>query len=371
LPTEEGSAPRHNYVICVSGTMNPPHRGHVRIGMAAAKALEGEGHTVEKIMFIPVHDNYMWNKVVAKKDASPVYSMAHRVELLRLLIAEEGDEAVKRCVASDHELREGRTLLEESPNYWAPQLPDGYLKTVPTAALISGLSTSLPELKTPGTRLGLVFGIDNLAGMTSWNRPDHLLARSDLILVGRALPEVKLPKDPAPLLNALEMFEIRMQLPVSFEGRVLFGDSLGSFKHEQATGQSMLTLLPSLQGDLENLSSTQLRDSIVAMTLQLEKYSIEAAPLFLGVVTGDEVLKKFQQAAVSNEWDEVPEKDIAEMESALRKCVETMVEHGYRPLIQHAIVHGAANPQATLKRMFNEGRERGEWVGATSAPTMN
>ena len=56
------SLPPSRYVLLVSGTMSPPHVGHVRLGLSAAAALRADGHSVDAICFLPVHDNYLCNK---------------------------------------------------------------------------------------------------------------------------------------------------------------------------------------------------------------------------------------------------------------------------------------------------------------------
>ena len=54
---------QREYALLVSGTMNPPHCGHIRLGLHAAQALAAAGHTVASICFVPVHDNYLLNKL--------------------------------------------------------------------------------------------------------------------------------------------------------------------------------------------------------------------------------------------------------------------------------------------------------------------
>ena len=61
--TRTSGTPTREYVLLVSGTMNPPHRGHVQIGLHAAARLRARGHAVRAVCYVPVHDNYMWNKV--------------------------------------------------------------------------------------------------------------------------------------------------------------------------------------------------------------------------------------------------------------------------------------------------------------------
>ena len=47
--------------------MNPPHISHVLLGLHAAKELRNAGHTVSAIVFAPVHDNYLLNKISLKQ----------------------------------------------------------------------------------------------------------------------------------------------------------------------------------------------------------------------------------------------------------------------------------------------------------------
>ena len=60
------SLPPREYVLLISGTMNPPHVGHVRLGLAAAEKLRATGHRVGAICYLPVHDNYICNKVLQR-----------------------------------------------------------------------------------------------------------------------------------------------------------------------------------------------------------------------------------------------------------------------------------------------------------------
>ena len=52
-------------VVCVSGTFSPPHRGHIRMGIESAESLKKLGRKVRAVVFIPVHDNYLRNKVTS------------------------------------------------------------------------------------------------------------------------------------------------------------------------------------------------------------------------------------------------------------------------------------------------------------------
>ena len=168
LEASSPAASRH-YVLLVSGTMNPPHQGHVRLGLRAADALRAEGHTVSAVCFVPVHNNYMHNKAATQSSGPLFYPMERRCAMLKALVTAEGTAAADLCHVIDHEGEHSEELLEESPGYWAPKLPAGYLRTVPTVRLIHHFARTSPHLQAAGVRLGLVFGVDNLVGMASWN----------------------------------------------------------------------------------------------------------------------------------------------------------------------------------------------------------
>ena len=168
LEASSPAAPR-KYVLLVSGTMNPPHQGHVRLGLRAADALRAEGHTVSAVCFVPVHNNYMHNKAATQGSGPLFYPMERRCAMLQALVTAEGAAAADLCHVIDHEGEHSEELLEESPGYWAPKLPGGYLRTVPTVRLIRHFARTSPHMQAPGVRLGLVFGVDNLAGMAPSN----------------------------------------------------------------------------------------------------------------------------------------------------------------------------------------------------------
>ena len=103
-------APR-TYVLLISGTMNPPHVGHVRLGLAAAARLQADGHTVSAICFVPVHDNYLCNKVMLKQLSGDAvraadliaFPMHERCALLRDLISRESGDLTQLCHVIDYE----------------------------------------------------------------------------------------------------------------------------------------------------------------------------------------------------------------------------------------------------------------------------
>ena len=277
-------ANKKQYVLLITGTMNPPHRGHVLIGLRAAAALRAEGHSVTAVCFVPVHDNYLCNKARVSGRNTLFLNMAQRCAMLELLVRAEGEDAAL-CHVIDYEGEHGSELLEESPGYWEPKLPN-YLLTVPTASLIRHFARNSPHMMISGSsRLGLVFGVDNLPGMVSWNRPSELLADCDLVLLARATPAVVFRSDPAELLGSIKRIVVAatvrapadpsparssaahmpLQVPVRHSEATLFGDIAGDYANMDcrvASSQTVLYLLPPLAGEDEHLSSTLLRKAV-------------------------------------------------------------------------------------------------------------
>jgi len=244
-------------VLLVSGTMNPPHQGHVRLGLRAAEALRAEGHTVSAVCFVPVHNNYMHNKAAAQGSGPLFYPMERRCAMLQALVTAEGAAAADLCHVIDHEGEHSEELLEESPGYWAPKLPGGYLRTVPTVRLIHHFARTSPHLQAAGVRLGIVFGADNLAGMASWNRPGELLERCDLVLLARGTEAVCFGRDPHELLAALACLHVSAALPVVYGGETIFGTTLGSFTNANATPSALASGSVAPQRDHYQPSATR------------------------------------------------------------------------------------------------------------------
>ena len=291
-----GMRPR-KYVLLVSGSMNPPHRGHVRLGLHAAEHLRAQGHTIAAIAYCPVHDNYLANKLALKagegrkgdagggnagesggKAAGDAlcFPMQRRCAMLRQLLRQEASPLVKICRVVDFERTLGSAALERSA-FWERLLPQGYLRTLPTASLIahfverSPLLTERSELKPRGkARVAVVLGVDNLASLPAWVSPGQVLERSDLVIVARAMSAVNFSKDPSALLKPLKHLHVCTKLPVRWSGEsrlapshwgaesrsTLFGESVGYTQMERASGDGALFLLPPLIGEDEHLSST-------------------------------------------------------------------------------------------------------------------
>ena len=334
--TPSAAPPRREYVLLISGTMNPPHCGHIRLGLHAAQALAAAGHTVASICFVPVHDNYLLNKLAltaqqkaaagsAPAPPSLCWPLAQRCEMLRALLREEDAPEAAVCEVLDYELTHGGALLEPSPGYWGPRLPGGYLRTVPSAALIRHFAAHAPQLAAAAAggggrrRLGVVFGVDNLGGMASWERPAQMLAQADVVLVARAAARVTFGADPSDLLGAIRHLAILAAVPVFAPKRgddddappPLFGAEVGPFANSGAGGDSALFLLPPLVGADEHLSSTKLRDALANgaaggdATLAAHGYASAAAlGALLGANGGAGALAELEGAArARGEWE--------------------------------------------------------------------
>jgi nicotinic acid mononucleotide adenylyltransferase len=281
VPPPPAPAPNpRDYVVLCSGTFNPPHRGHVLMGLHAARHLLALGHRVRSVQFVPISDAYLWNKVMLKRRlrraatvadaqtdrgggaelarspaavgtptaATPDFCapMAVRLALLRALIGAEtaalaavGRSPAFAVEASDFEHRAHvPPLFEPSPGYWAKRLPSGYLETVPTAALIERFSAH--HRSASGARVVAVFGADNLAGCPSWNRSGRIFESADVCIVGRRQAEtprgrgvracdgcVQFARNPAGFLSALEQVVTVHPTPVRWGARTLFGGRVG------------------------------------------------------------------------------------------------------------------------------------------------
>ena len=331
-----GPLPPREYVLLVSGTMNPPHIGHVRLGLAAADKMRKSGHVVRAICFLPVHDNYLCNKVALKRRRgaelsvldSIAFPMSERCALLKRLIAGElAGSAGAMCHVLDYEhSSDDRQLLATSPGYWSPKLPEGYLKTVPTASLIGSFGANSP-LMSDGARLGVVFGVDNLAGMASWNDPASLLVQADLVVLARGMPSVTFRDDPTALLSALKYVEVRAPVPVVHQCSTLLGGTQGSFENPVASGSCALFLLPALDAGDESLSSTRVREAIAARVAATDRGTA---------------------ASLAGAGSSNPEAVLA--------------AHGYSDTSCEQLLSVARQGDATVERMVASGTARGEWV---------
>ena len=65
--------------------------------------------------------------------------------------------------------------------YWAKSLPEGYLKTVGTVALLRAFAKlSVPE----GCRLCVTVGTDNMPYMPTWTKAEDIFRCTDMVQCG-------------------------------------------------------------------------------------------------------------------------------------------------------------------------------------------
>ena len=246
------------HIVCVSGTFSPPHRGHVLMAIESARSLRKLGKDVAAVCFVPVHDNYLRNKVSSDEKEDIAFSSSQRVAMLKELIAQEQADDVK-CIALDWEC-ENRHLLTESPGYWAKKLP-GYLKTIPTKKLLPAFqSTFVRNRFGKDAKAAWVFGMDNLEYMPSWNDVGTIFQSSDLILVCRKKDHdvVKLRSDPKSLLSSFSAVHVspKASLEVRYKDELVFGHEVET---KIGNGTSQIFVLEKLSGDVVLCASSKLR----------------------------------------------------------------------------------------------------------------
>jgi nicotinate-nucleotide adenylyltransferase len=135
------------------GSFNPPHIGHVLLGVDAIEALG-----LDRLIVVPASANPL--KGANPGGASPT----QRLEMTRLAFADD-----PRFEVSDMEIRRG-----------------GLSYTVDTLEALAG--------KYAGAELVLVLGSDAVAAFDRWSRPDRILKLARLAILARSTEEKsKLP----------------------------------------------------------------------------------------------------------------------------------------------------------------------------------
>jgi hypothetical protein len=298
------------------------------------------------------------NKVALSGGGSAsVFTAVQRCSMLRALIEQEDGEASTLCRVINYECEHGKELLTESPSYWAPRLPGGYLRTVPTMTLLKHLAHQVALQQTddprsadaPPPRLAAVFGVDNLAGMATWNEPARLLACADLVLLERGMEQVAFPVSPTSLLAGIHHVDVRACVPVVHGERTFFGRSTGTFRNSttdrSTAADGALYLLPALAGQDEHLSSTSIRAAVTDCLVAFDRHGASrssAASIFSGGGDGSEVA-----AAILND---------ASVNSALVK----LRRHGYDGTGLSLLFQGAVGAVESLLQIGSEAAARGE-----------
>eukprot|EP00939_MAST-03C_sp_MAST-3C-sp1_P003505 g3505.t1 len=263
------------HVLCISGTFNPPHLAHVKMGLHAAAALRSSYDLkVSTVFFLPCSDNYLWNKLSedtaesAQNSAthcqnSVCLSMGDRVRFLRELISKISDNKSLQLKVLPLE-RDAPQLLTKSPKYWERKRTFGYLKTVPTAKIVSYFVNEwVPDNLGRNTRVALIFGADNLPWMPAWNDAKSLFSCCDLVIVDRPSGEkdiegesnivIEFESEPKDFLKGFKCVTSRVPVELKFAGKTL---SLPN-----AADGSALIFIGCLEG-LEMLSSTRVRRAL-------------------------------------------------------------------------------------------------------------
>lgn len=262
------------YLLLVSGTFNPPHKGHVELGFHAARQLIQAGKRVSRIIYSPIHDNYLTNKLMASGDQPNAMftPMSDRLSLFRRMlptIHRDTDLKEIEVLVLDYEHQKSNLLAKSS--YWEKKLPTGYLKTLPTASLVKTFSQ---EFARTGVRVAVVFGCDNVAYMPSWTSVGTLFNKADLILVGRDMSKIEFSSDPSEFLANFSEISVHYILPHCYNGEVLFGERKGVLRKrwkEGMKGSSRLYIMPPLKND-EGKSSTKLRNLVGKFCGAVESY---------------------------------------------------------------------------------------------------
>lgn len=261
-------------VVCVSGTFNPPHRGHALIGIQAAEQLRRAGINVACIVFLPVHDNYLWNKLSPEADehSAPVcVPMETRVNLLKELLRNEKTDFKFHVLPFERD--EAASHLKES-EYWERKLGKAHLPTMPTSDLLLSFSKIwVSKHFGPTAKVSVVFGFDNLPWMPIWHNASGLFSDCDLVLVSR--PEattngadtgVAFQVDPTSFMRNFKAVQVQSVNPVTFKGQILFGNHIGESTPKCCSpdATSTLYLMEPLRG-MEGLSSTAVRRAIAVL----------------------------------------------------------------------------------------------------------
>jgi nicotinate-nucleotide adenylyltransferase len=127
------------------GTFDPPHVGHLILAADACDAL-----SLDRLIFVPAAAQPF------KVETPAVASAAHRLEMVRLAVADDA-----RYTVEDTEIRRG-----------------GLSYTVDTLEEIAR--------KNVGAELFLLIGQDSLAGFSGWKKHDHIQEIATLAVMRRA-----------------------------------------------------------------------------------------------------------------------------------------------------------------------------------------
>ncbi len=150
-----GLAPlRDERVGVLGGTFDPPHLAHLVAGAAARVTLR-----LDRVLFVPAGEPW-------RKASRPVTPGALRMRMLQAALEPLGDWAQASAVEVER----------AGPSYTAETLAE-------------------LDRTRPGDARWFVLGADALADLPRWHRPDALVTRARLAVVGRPGERVTPPPD--------------------------------------------------------------------------------------------------------------------------------------------------------------------------------
>jgi nicotinate-nucleotide adenylyltransferase len=180
----------------LGGTFDPPHNGHLAAAREAMERLR-----LERVLFIPAGDPWM-------KAESTVTPAEQREEMVRLAIRGHPRYAVSRI-----------EIDRPGPTY--------------TVDTLEALRWEFGHK----TELYFILGMDALAGLPKWRRPDRIAQLSTLVAVTR------------PGTPHSDRAEVEKQVP-GLKGRLVFLEGLSldvsstEVRRKVAAGESISNLVP-------------------------------------------------------------------------------------------------------------------------------
>lgn len=141
MPISNPQSP--TYIGILGGTFDPPHNGHLLIAQEALTQLN-----LSQVLFAPTRQP-------PHKLGKDITSVEHRVEMVRLAIADDPKFALSRVDVD----RVGPTYTVDTMRALREQLP--------------------------GTELFFIMGMDSLANLTTWHRPADLIRLCKLAVCAR------------------------------------------------------------------------------------------------------------------------------------------------------------------------------------------
>jgi nicotinate-nucleotide adenylyltransferase len=185
------STGKRNTIGVFGGTFDPTHNGHLAVASLALERLD-----LDKVLFVPAADPYL--------RSSPVASVTHRCEMVRLAIAGQPNFSISMVDAT----RAGHTYT---------------LDTL----------TDLKSEFANGTDLVLLLGADSAASFDRWKCPDDILKLARLAVISRPgqIDPASLPDD-HPARSATYIDELDVDI------------SATQIRENLMSGKSITNLLP-------------------------------------------------------------------------------------------------------------------------------